>query len=130
MLPDCGCDACDSGSDDLLSAIDEVIGHVVAGPFVVLRGHRWDAQWSPDGGRSAGAGSGPDHTRMMDCVAAWQAAKTSAYPRMPSRSLGTPGSLDHGNAPQPLTKARQTRALRGNVPARDRRQVRADASLA
>lgn len=66
MLPDCGCDACDSGSDDLLSSIDEVIGHVVAGPFVVLRGHRWDAQWSPDGGRSAGAGSGPDHTRMME----------------------------------------------------------------
>ena len=66
MLPDCGCDACDSGSDDLLGTIDEVIGHVVAGPFVVLRGHRWDAQWYPDGGRSGGAGSGPNHARMMD----------------------------------------------------------------
>jgi Family of unknown function (DUF6226) len=66
MLPGCGCDACDSGSDDLLDAIDEVIGHVVGGRLVVLRGPRWDALWYSDGGRSGGAGSGPDHVRMMD----------------------------------------------------------------
>jgi hypothetical protein len=65
MLPDCGCDACDHGSDDLLSTIDEVIGHVVVGPFVVLRGNDWDAQWHPNVGRSGGAGNGPDHSETM-----------------------------------------------------------------
>jgi hypothetical protein len=66
MLPDCGCDACDHGSDDLIGAIDEVIGQVVGGPFVVLQGERWHAQWNPSGGSSGGAGRGPDHSRIMD----------------------------------------------------------------
>lgn len=66
MLPDCGCDACDSGSDDLLRAIDETVGHVLGGPFVVMRGERWQAQWFPDGGSSGGAGCGPDHARLME----------------------------------------------------------------
>jgi len=59
MLPDCGCDACDWGSDDLLGAIDETIGHVVGGPLVVLRGKGWHAQWHPDGGGSGGTGRRP-----------------------------------------------------------------------
>jgi hypothetical protein len=66
MLPDCGCDACDSGSADLLRAIDETIGHVVGGPLVVLRGDGWHAQWHPDGGASGGVGSGPDHAQVME----------------------------------------------------------------
>lgn len=66
MLPDCGCDACDHGSDDLIGAIDEVIGQVVGGPFVILQGKQWHAQWHPSGGSSGGAGTGPDHSRMMD----------------------------------------------------------------
>jgi hypothetical protein len=66
MLPDCGCDACDHGSDDLLGAIDEVIGRVVGGPFVVLQGKQWHAQWYPGGGSSGGARRGPDHSRMME----------------------------------------------------------------
>lgn len=66
MLPDCGCDACDSGSDDLLRAIDETIGRVVGGPFVALRGPGWHATWSPDGGSSGGVGRGPNHDQVMD----------------------------------------------------------------
>jgi hypothetical protein len=66
MLPDCGCDACDWGSDDLLRAIDQTIGNVIGGPFVVLRGKGWHAQWHPDGGSSGGAGQGPDHAQMME----------------------------------------------------------------
>jgi hypothetical protein len=50
MVPDCGCDACDRGSDDLLEAIDEFIRRIVAGPFVVLRGHGWHGTWYPEGG--------------------------------------------------------------------------------
>lgn len=66
MQPDCGCDACDSGSDDLLTAIDETVGHVLGGPFVALRGDGWHADWYPDGGASGGAGRGPDHAMLMD----------------------------------------------------------------
>ncbi|HEX5540848.1 MAG TPA: DUF6226 family protein [Micromonospora sp.] len=66
MLPDCGCDACDSGSDDLLHAIDQTICSVVGGPFVVLRGKGWYAQWHPDGGSSGGTGRGPDHAQVIE----------------------------------------------------------------
>lgn len=55
--PDCGCDACDSGSADLLRAVDETVCQVVGGPYVVLRGADWVVQWHPDGG-SAGSSSG------------------------------------------------------------------------
>lgn len=67
MLPDCGCDACDWGSDDLLGAIDETIGRVVGGPLVVMRGEGWHAQWHPDGGGSGGAGRRRrDHAHLME----------------------------------------------------------------
>jgi hypothetical protein len=66
MLPLCGCDACDSGSDDLLRAIDEAVGHVIGGPFVTLRGSGWHATWYPDGGHSGGEGRGPDHDTVLD----------------------------------------------------------------
>jgi hypothetical protein len=66
MLPVCGCDACDSGSDDLLLTIDQAIGRVVGGPLVTLRGPGWHATWYPDGGSSGGTGRGPDHNRVMD----------------------------------------------------------------
>lgn len=59
-LPDCGCDACDSGSADLLEAVDLTIAPVVAGPYVVLRGPGWSAQWHPDGGRGSGDARMPD----------------------------------------------------------------------
>lgn len=65
-IPDCGCDACDSGSGDVLRAIDTMIGHVVGDPFVALRGKGWHAQWHPDGGSSGRTGRGPDHARMME----------------------------------------------------------------
>lgn len=65
-LPDCGCDACDSGSADLLDAIDEAIGSVVAGPFVVLRGKGWRAHWHPEGGSSHRGRRGPDHATLME----------------------------------------------------------------
>lgn len=66
MLPDCGCDACDGGSADLLRAIDETIGHVVGGPFVLLRGKGWNAQWHPEGGSSGGTRRGVNHAQAME----------------------------------------------------------------
>jgi hypothetical protein len=66
MVPDCGCDACDLGSDDLLYVIDETIGNVIGGPFVALLGKGWHALWHPGGGSSGGTGRGPDHARVME----------------------------------------------------------------
>lgn len=48
--PDCGCDACDLGSQDLLRAIDESLMAVVGGPFVALRGRGWQTDWHPEVG--------------------------------------------------------------------------------
>ncbi|MEV6302115.1 DUF6226 family protein [Actinoplanes sp. NPDC051861] len=48
-LPDCGCDACDWGSADLLEAIDARVRAVVEGPFVHVRGDGWYAHWWPGG---------------------------------------------------------------------------------
>jgi hypothetical protein len=64
--PDCGCDACDSGSSDLLASVDATIRHIVAGPFVVLRGATWSAQWYPGGGGASSDGRGPDFQALMD----------------------------------------------------------------
>lgn len=65
MLPYCGCDACDLGSDCLPDAIDETIDNVSGGPFVALRGKAWHAQWHPGGGSPGGTRGGPDHAQMM-----------------------------------------------------------------
>lgn len=54
--PDCGCDACDSGSVDLLEAVDRSVREVVGGPCVLLRGRGWGVQWVPDGGSAYGRG--------------------------------------------------------------------------
>ncbi|WP_326772591.1 DUF6226 family protein [Streptomyces sp. NBC_01445] len=60
QLPDCGCDACDSGSADLLEVVDEVVAAVVTGTFVqvdagqgreiVCTGDGWSASnWDASG---------------------------------------------------------------------------------
>jgi len=43
IQPDCGCDACDNGSDDLLEAIDDEYLSVIAQSFVQITGHGWSA---------------------------------------------------------------------------------------
>ncbi len=54
--PDCGCDACDSGSADLLEAVDRSIREIVGGPCVLLEGRGWGARWVPDGGSAYSRG--------------------------------------------------------------------------
>jgi len=67
MVPDCGCDACDWGSADLLDVIDDNVERVVGGPYVVLRGDHWQAQWYPGGGSSSSSGGRTmDHTALLD----------------------------------------------------------------
>lgn len=65
-VPDCGCDACDSGSVGLLRTVDEAIDHLVGGSFVVLQSTGWQAQWYPDGGSSGGTKRGLGHRRAME----------------------------------------------------------------
>lgn len=39
--PFCGCDACDSGSDNLLSAIDDLFTGIIDGSFLYAEGKDW-----------------------------------------------------------------------------------------
>ncbi|GEN79805.1 DUF6226 family protein [Actinotalea fermentans] len=55
--PDCGCDACDSGSADLLEAVDGSVREVVGGPCVVLQGPGWGGRWVPNGGSAYSRGA-------------------------------------------------------------------------
>jgi hypothetical protein len=53
-LPDCGCDACDDGSQPLLDQLDGHLWHLVSGAFTrVEGGGRWvmssEHGWSADG---------------------------------------------------------------------------------
>jgi hypothetical protein len=64
-VPDCGCDACDSGSQDLLDAIDDAILRIVGGTSVVLCGRGWQAQWWPAGGSSHAGRRAPGHDQLM-----------------------------------------------------------------
>ena len=64
--PDCGCDACDSGSSDLLEAVDAAVRHIVGGPFVVLRGEKWHAEWHPEGGSAGSNEHGTDVRMLME----------------------------------------------------------------
>jgi hypothetical protein len=89
-LPDCGCDACDFGSDDLLQAIDETIGTVVGGPFVALRGTGWHALWHPDGGSSGGTGRARDHAELMQLCRRLAGGEQVRLPRGTEAYIGRP----------------------------------------
>jgi hypothetical protein len=80
-VPDCGCDACDSGSGSLLEAIDDTISGFVSGPSVMLRGPGWYADWRPGGGSSGGDGRGPDHDQIMQLCRRLSAGETALLPK-------------------------------------------------
>ncbi|MCP3803500.1 DUF6226 family protein [Allokutzneria sp. A3M-2-11 16] len=86
-LPDCGCDACDWGSADLLDAIDEAIVSVIGGPFVVVRGPGWQAQWYPGGGVSGG---GTDHAVAIDLCRRLAAGEDVRLPDGAEAFVGRP----------------------------------------
>lgn len=79
--PDCGCDACDTGSEDLLETIDTNVLIVVGGPLAILHAPRWTAMWHPDGASSGGAGSGPDHDEVVDLCRRLAAGEEPRLPR-------------------------------------------------
>ncbi|WP_298176944.1 DUF6226 family protein [Saccharomonospora sp.] len=65
-VPDCGCDACDFGSANFLESIDETIGAVVGGPFVMLRGKGWNAHWYPEGSAMSGRSLPFNHVELRE----------------------------------------------------------------
>ncbi len=79
-FPDCGCDACDCGSEDLLDAIDTTISWLIGDASALLRGPGWHAEWHPDGGSSGGEGSGLDHGRMMKLCRRLAGGETVSLP--------------------------------------------------
>ncbi|WP_250448191.1 DUF6226 family protein [Actinotalea sp. C106] len=81
LQPGCGCDACDSGSQDLLEAVDAAVVEVVGGPFVVLRGKTWHVQWHPGGGSASSDGRGPDVDVAFDLCRRLAAGETVHIPR-------------------------------------------------
>ncbi|MBO1752048.1 hypothetical protein J4G33_09560 [Actinotalea sp. BY-33] len=81
LQPDCGCDACDSGSQDLLEAVDAAVVDVVGGPFVVLQGRTWHAQWHPGGGSASSDGRGPEFDVAFDLCRRLAAGETVHLPR-------------------------------------------------
>jgi hypothetical protein len=88
--PDCGCDACDSGSADLLRAVDRTVGRVVGAPFVVLRREGWQAQWSPDGGSAGGSGRGPRFADAMELCRRLAGGEDVRLPRGTEAFVGHP----------------------------------------
>lgn len=53
-VPDCGCDACDSGSDDLLAVLDRDVSGVVSGAFVHVQADGVTAMSTGDGWSARG----------------------------------------------------------------------------
>ena len=59
VLPDCGCDACDSGSQDALDELDEYVLGVVTGEYRRLRRGKRDITVYSHGHRSSSGFDGP-----------------------------------------------------------------------
>lgn len=66
LVPDCGCDACDSGSASFLATLDDIVAEVVQGPTVLLRGPGWHAHWGPETRSAGGSPSHPDFDHLME----------------------------------------------------------------
>lgn len=72
IIPDCGCDACDSGSHDALDELDEHIRAVLSGDFRLLRRKRQRIMVLGDGRRQASNfGLGPAADRVLADPRGW-----------------------------------------------------------
>lgn len=55
MEPFCGCDACDSGSDNLLTAIDALFTGIIDGSFLYAEGEDWKLTVGANGWSASGS---------------------------------------------------------------------------
>lgn len=82
-IPDCGCDACDSGSQDVLNELDQWVSGVVTGAYrrlwkgdrviTVIAGVRWNASGRFERGEVESILSRPDGWHQL-AGASWMAA--------------------------------------------------------
>lgn len=79
-LPQCGCDACDSGSDAELGQLDRHIGGIVTGSYRHLsrRGREITALGSREWAAS-GLGAGDDVQAILDHPAGWDVAQGASW---------------------------------------------------
>ncbi|MCK6110114.1 DUF6226 family protein [Micrococcus luteus] len=90
VLPDCGCDACDPGSDELLEAVDQAVVRAV-GAGVSLRGRHglrrrdWHVHWRADG-TAEGQGPGWPFEALTD---ACRDLAAGGRPRLPRGTEAT-----------------------------------------
>jgi Family of unknown function (DUF6226) len=85
FLPDCGCDACDSGSANELTVLDDAIGSVVSGTFrhlargdasITLTGRGYRASGMP---RSRGNRRRDDVERILADATGWHEVSGNAW---------------------------------------------------
>lgn len=76
LLPDCGCDACDSGSSELIEELDDHILDVITGAFTHVMAPKGTVQGERDGWSA----SGPWGFKEVEQVLADARANRSAYP--------------------------------------------------
>jgi hypothetical protein len=80
LRPDCGCDACDSGSQGELDEVDRVIGGVVAGTFRRLTsGSRQITQLDPSGWSASGDFARGEVGAVLADPRGWQEARGAAW---------------------------------------------------
>jgi hypothetical protein len=78
-VPDCGCDACDLGSADVVSGLDETIIEALNG-LVLMLGTNWRGTWTPDGGGVGGGPGLPEFDQVMDWGRRIAGGETVAFP--------------------------------------------------
>ncbi len=94
-VPDCGCDACDFGSADLLDCVDASVRRVVGGSYVVLRADGWQAAWFPDGGEAGGRRQVIEYHEAMDLCRALAAGETVRLPTGVEAFVSVPWTGPH-----------------------------------
>ena len=70
IVPDCGCDACDSGSRDLLEDLDRTLLSIVDGSFETVLSPGWSSQRTSFGAES-GSGDEDANVTMTLTAGAW-----------------------------------------------------------
>ena len=68
ILPDCGCDACDTGSARLLEELDQTVVSVVTGHLKAGRGPKGTRRTDPFGSRAASGEGGPGRTASAEVL--------------------------------------------------------------
>lgn len=75
--PECGCDACDFGSDELVQDLDDELEHAVSGALVVVEAPGCTVRTTPDGWSAEGLAT---PAAAVEALLADAVAGRSAYP--------------------------------------------------